>query len=202
MMQRRTLLLGLLATLLIAGAGLFVQREPIGRALGRQLVREDALLPGDAIVVLGGDVHKRAPHAAVLWNDQLAPVVLAVGGTAAQGPLAESQKTAKVLFEQGLPRSAVLVLGQDEPSTVDEALATAQVARERGWTRLLVVTSPYHTRRAGRIFDDAVGDDVDVVMVASPLDPYDPDAWWQDPQQRRRVRNEYGKYLIYRVAGR
>ena len=33
-------------------------------------------------------------------------------------------------------------------NTRDEALALARLCNERGWKRVLVVTSPYHTRRA------------------------------------------------------
>ena len=38
-------------------------------------------------------------------------------------------------------------------------------------------------------------------MVPSPLDPFDPEAWWRTERERRLVRNEYGKYLLWRVSG-
>jgi uncharacterized SAM-binding protein YcdF (DUF218 family) len=33
-------------------------------------------------------------------------------------------------------------------NTRDEALSLARICRERGWKRVIVVTSPYHSRRA------------------------------------------------------
>jgi len=175
--------------------------RPLARGLGRHLVRDDQPSQADAIVVLGGDVHKRAPHAAALYRAGLAPVVVAVGGTVDQGSLAEARKTARVLDEQGVPATAVLVVSADAPSTRDEARAAVSVAIDHGWHHLAVVTSPYHTWRAGQIFDELAPADLQVAMVPSPLDPYDPAAWWQDARQRRLVRNEYGKYLLWRLTG-
>lgn len=172
----------------------------MARGLGGHLVRDDRPLTADAIVVLGGDVFKRAPHAVTLYEGGLAPVVLAVGGTADQGHLAEARKTAKVLTEAGVPDADIIIIGRDEPSTVDEAIAIARVAEQRRWRRIAVVTSPYHTWRAGRIVEDALSGKVEVAMVPSPLDPFEPDAWWRDQRQRRLVRNEYGKYLLWQVG--
>lgn len=40
----------------------------------------------------------------------------------------------------------------DPPSTRGEARAVARLARERGWRRILVVTSTYHVPRTRLIF--------------------------------------------------
>lgn len=189
----------LLLVIALLGAAALLAR-PAARALGHHLVRDDDPAGADAIVVLGGDVRRRAPHAATLYQQGVAPLVLAVGGTEDQGRHAEARKTARVLREAGLPETAVLVEGHTEPSTVDEAAVVARVAADRSWTRLAVVTSPYHTWRAGQVLEDALPDSVTVAMVPSPLDPFDPDAWWTDPVQRRRLRNEYGKYLLWKLG--
>lgn len=187
-------LLGLLVLVLVLA-------RPAARAVGRHLVRQDAPGQPDAIVVLGGDVYKRAPHAAVLYAQGLAPVVVAVGGTADQGELSEARKTTRVLLDHAVPESAIVALGVDEPSTTDEARATAELVALRGWTRLAIVTSPYHTWRSGEIFEHALPDTVTVAMIASPLDAFDPDAWWTDERQRRLVRNEYGKFVLWKLGG-
>jgi uncharacterized SAM-binding protein YcdF (DUF218 family) len=48
-------------------------------------------------------------------------------------------------------------------STRDEALAVAALCRERGWRRVLVVTSPTHSRRASLALERE-----GVVAVSSP----------------------------------
>lgn len=198
-MTRLRLALVLFAAL---GLGLLVAARPAARALGRGLVRDDQPVSADVIVVLGGDVRRRAPHAAALWKEGLAPTLLAVGGTEDQGSLAEARKTTKVLVEAGVPREAIVMLGENEPSTQTEAAAIAATCAERGWDEVAVVTSPYHTWRAGQILEYSLPGGVRVSMVPSPLDPFDAQAWWQDPTQRRRVRNEVGKFLLWRFHER
>ncbi len=198
--MKRRILAAITALLIISVMSLL---RPAGRMLGHALVRQDdpSAQPVDAIVVLGGDVYKRAPYAADLYHQGVGPLVVAVGGTADQGELAEARKTTKVLLDADVPEGAIVALGVDEPSTVDEADATAQLAAVRGWHHLVIVTSPYHTQRAGRMFEDALHDDVTVSMLPSPLDPFDPDAWWQDERQRRQLRNEYGKLIVWWLGG-
>jgi len=200
--RRRPIIAVLLLLLLVPVIG--VPLAPaVGRALGHRLVRDDVLdadaLPADALVVLGGDVYKRAPYAATLFAQGVAPRIVAVGGTADQGELSEARKTTKVLLAHDVPQDAIVALGIDEPSTSDEARAVAELVRLRQWHHLVVVTSPYHTWRAGKIFRRALPDDVELSVKPSPLDPFDPDAWWQDARSRRLLRNEYGKLVLWWV---
>ncbi|MEL6347145.1 MAG: YdcF family protein [Myxococcota bacterium] len=183
--------------------GLLGYGRVIGRAAGAFLVRDDALVASDAIVILGGDATHRAPHGAALYAQGLAPTVLAVGGTDPNGHSTQARKTERALVRLGVPPEAILVAGQYEPSTLEEARATADYAVDRGWRRIIVVTSPYHTWRAGMMFHDILDPlSVEVLRSAAADDPFDPARWWAEPRQRRQVRNEYLKTLWWRVAGR
>lgn len=66
-----------------------------------------------------------------------------------------------------------------EASTHDEAMAVSQIARQAGWKRIILVTSPFHTRRACATFEHAgltvscvPGDSRDIA-VKSLTDPRD-----------------------------
>lgn len=52
-------------------------------------------------------------------------------------------------------------------ATRGEARAVGELAAERGWDRLAVVTSRYHLRRAGLLVRQCVGDEVEVALVAA-----------------------------------
>ena len=190
--------------LLLPAAGLALRGEALAAAVGRSLIREDQPLPvADAIVVLGGDARHRAPHGAALDLRGLAPVVLAVGGTDADGMHTQAQKTRRILLSAGVPEEAILVAGQYEPSTLQEARAAVDYAQDRSWHHVIVVTSPYHTWRAGQMFEQVMAPHGIAVSVSgAPDDPFDPEGWWGSARQRRQVRNEYLKYGLWRVAGR
>lgn len=116
--------------------------------------------PSDAIVVLGAAVwpgprpspalRGRAEKAAQLYTAGLAPYVITTGGSAGSRPT-EAHVAAQVLQELGVPPSAILI----EPlatSTEQSALYVGRIMRERGWSRVLVVSDSYHLTRSVWLF--------------------------------------------------
>jgi uncharacterized SAM-binding protein YcdF (DUF218 family) len=63
-------------------------------------------------------------------------------------------------------------------STAEEAAMFSRLLRERRAQSYLLVTSDFHTRRAGGIFRRAIPD-IPAIVVAAPFRHYNPDAWWQ-----------------------
>jgi uncharacterized SAM-binding protein YcdF (DUF218 family) len=131
--------------------------------------RATAVPPGDAIVILGGGVTAAVPpraypdlseagdrvlHAARLYRARRAPVVVASGGPLPwrPGPPADTPAAADdLLTTWGIPRAAIVAEVQST-TTYENAVHTARLARARGWTRLIVVTSALHMRRAHATF--------------------------------------------------
>jgi uncharacterized SAM-binding protein YcdF (DUF218 family) len=96
----------------------------------------------DAIVSLDGDRPRRLRKA----------VELAVGGAAPTLVIVRAEAVApELLSGRDLPFEVLSVV-PDPSSTRGEARAVARVAAQRGWRRILVVTSTYHVPRARLIF--------------------------------------------------
>ena len=168
----------------------------------------DAPEKAGAIVVLGGDA-SRALEAADLYRAGLAPRIYvsapirearerqldAVGVITSK----EEDTSRRVLTVRGVPESAIELLGRDMVSTVQEARTAAErLAGVPG--ALLVVTSPYHVRRARMIFRDALPERR-LVFVASRYESF-PKAWWTDQTAARNVVLEVAKTAYYLAGGR
>jgi uncharacterized SAM-binding protein YcdF (DUF218 family) len=80
-------------------------------------------------------------------------------------------------------------------STAEEAGAFAALAHRCGWRSAIVVTSPFHTRRAGWLFRRALGFPF-VVRVLSDGEPYDRWTWWSDNATTEEVVLEWTKMLV------
>jgi uncharacterized SAM-binding protein YcdF (DUF218 family) len=131
-------------------------------------VNLDALPTGDAIVLLGGGaapsrfeaegVHltpagDRLVMANELFRRKKAPLLL-LGGNANKldGVVRfEGVIVKDLLTTWGIPDEDILPLGANQ-DTHDEALKVGALAKERGWHRILVVTSANHMRRASAVF--------------------------------------------------
>jgi uncharacterized SAM-binding protein YcdF (DUF218 family) len=168
----------------------------------------DAPRKAGAIVILGGDA-TRGLEAADLYRAGLAPKIYfsvpirearekRLDALGVITPTSE-ELIRRVLAVRGVPENVAEPLAQDMVTTVDEAKAAAE--RLTGVPGpLLVVTSPYHIRRARMIFHDAMPDR-QLVFIASPYEQF-PHAWWTDQVAARNVVLELAKTVYYLAGGR
>lgn len=190
----------LLAMVLASGVGFYfaatwlLQSDPVERA--------------DAIIVLAGDM-RRSLHAADLFRQGYAPQVLVsrpardakekvLDRMAVPFPRAEDINV-EVLRRGGVPLDRIEVFGEASVSTFDEALVLNK--RFSGRTpRLLVVTSPYHVRRA-RLILTRVLPAATLTVVATPYEEF-PERWWTSQEAARNLLLELAKLAFYSLGGR
>lgn len=178
--------------------------------LGAWLVVEDPLQKADAIFVLGGTMFERPLEAVDLYHEGWAPQLLLMRQIADYGEveLAERGVTFQreidvqldVLEKLGVPRSAITVL-PPQNSTRDEAdeLLAAVVANK--WTRVIVVTSKQHTRRARLVMNRRLaGSGAHVMLRASRYDRSDVAGWWRNRSTLRFTLFETQRLIAYWVG--
>lgn len=175
---------------------------------GQWLQNSDAPAQSEAMVVLGGDF-SRAAYAAELYQLGLAKKVYVGRAYRSKSermldqnmiayPRQEEVYKA-LLRKKGVPPESIEYYGDELLSTVQEAeTLAAQLGKGSG--SLLVVTSPYHVRRARIIYRDAFPG-WDIRVVGTPSDSM-PAAWWTDQESARTVLLEIPKTIYYLLGGR
>ena len=105
-------------------------------------------VPSDAIVLLAGDRFHRIPKVAELVRDHFGSVVVVTSsadnweyGSAPSGKLVPELEMA------GVPKD-IIISEETTAHTRGEADATLRIAKEKGWTSLILVTTGYHRVRA------------------------------------------------------
>lgn len=162
----------------------------------------------DAIIVLGDDL-TRVLQGADLYRAGHASRVLLAAPMRSPRTLTLEQEGVPVLwFEEAgrtlllrrnVPDAAIATFGKRLRTTVEEAQAIRALFPD-GQSTLIIVTSPYHVRRARMIFRDALPH-ARVLVVASSYEPF-PDRWWTDRYAAPQVVLESAKLLFYVVGGR
>ena len=196
--QRGGIFFRLLVLLLLAllAAAIYVVRHPLLRVAGAWWVDGDQPERADAILVLGDDnfAADRASRAAELYRDGMAPVVV-VSGRLLRPYAGLSELMERDLQTRGVPASAILRFPQRAANTRKEAAALRDLVASRGWRRVLVVTSNYHTRRVRYIFRRIFPAQEDVLIIAARDYDYDPDHWWESRQGRKLFFLESVSYI-------
>jgi uncharacterized SAM-binding protein YcdF (DUF218 family) len=155
-------------------------RHPLMRMAGHFWVVDDNPVASDAIVVLGDDNYQadRATRAAELMKAGWAPRVIASGRfLRPYASIAELEE--RDLTARGVPETAVVRFAQYGEDTRGEAAAVGQFIASKGWKRIIVVTSAYHTRRARYICERSFPPGTTLRVVAARDTDFDPDSWWQ-----------------------
>ena len=129
--------------------------------------REDQREPAGAIVVLGAAQYNGKPspvlrsrldHALALYRLGLAPQIVVTGGIGTGDRVSEASVGHQYLVTNGVPDSAVVVRPEGR-STRASMLSVAEWARDRGVTRAILVSDPFHMLRL-RLEARATGLDV------------------------------------------
>jgi len=177
----------LLLLVLCAFAGLFyVARRPLLRLAGNLWISEDQLEHADAIIVLGDDnfAGDRASRAATLFRAGWAPQVVA-SGRMLRADAGIAELIERDLEGRGVPAASIVRFDHHADNTLEEAEALRGLAGQRGWRRILVVTSNYHTRRARYIFRHVFDPAVWIGFIPAADSQFDAKSWWESRAGRK-----------------
>jgi uncharacterized SAM-binding protein YcdF (DUF218 family) len=127
-----------------------------------QVARVDDRDSADIVVVLGAAQYDGTPsavlgsrldHAARLWRDGVAPVIVTVGGRRDGDTYTEAEAGRNYLTSYGIPQEAVVPVGEGR-DTLESLRAVARRAGTEGWRTAVLVSDPWHSLRARTMADD------------------------------------------------
>jgi uncharacterized SAM-binding protein YcdF (DUF218 family) len=160
--------------------------------MGEFLIRADAPVHADAAVVLAGDPFgHRILRGCELVREGYVPKAYVSGPRGIYGHN-EAELAIGFAVARGCPAEWFLPILTDSNSTMEEARDLAQVIQTQPVKRLLVVTTDYHTRRAGKIWRKTVPS-ADVRMVAARDEYFRVDEWWKTRPAREVAFMEFTK---------
>lgn len=156
-------------TLALAGLWLAAGFSPLSAWLAEGLVQRDPVEAADAVFVLASRLQEDGELTGTAMTRLLHGLELLAEGHAPRLLLSELPEgyrqyapAARGLMSRLRLPGELLTVGPVR-NTHDEAVAVAALLRERGWRRLLMVTSPTHSRRAAAVFEHE-----GVAVISSP----------------------------------
>jgi uncharacterized SAM-binding protein YcdF (DUF218 family) len=162
MTRRRKLAIAFLAFGLIVGVPFLVLTK-------RWVIDPHTTNPtsADVVVVLGGGNGERLDRGLALMAAKVAPVmVLSTGIHWVEPP--NVVKAVKDTCAEGSAQFEVVCIAALPDSTKGEAIAVADMAKKRGWHRIVVVTTDHHVTRSMRWFKRCYDGELFPVSAPAP----------------------------------
>ena len=156
---------------------------PLGVIAGLTLLLSprDNLQQADVIVAIsGGDTEARTKQAITLYKQEWAPRLIFSG--AALDPLSPSNAAvmSRIASLEGVPPEDV-ELDERAINTSQNARQSKSIIEQRGYKKIILVTSAYHQRRAFFEFKHKLGDHVEVLNYPAEDRNWHRLWWWVTP---------------------
>ena len=176
----------------------------------RSLIVRSELSQADAIVVLSGPgtYVERTAWAAKLYHERRAPRVIVTDEGLLSGWSPSDERNlyfhelaTRRLQHDGVASKDIRVVSDIGAGTYQEGVRLCEFAGAQNWSRILIVTSAYHSRRALWSIQRACKDKPVQIGIESPPPGWQtpaPSIWWLHKSGWRLVAAEYVKMAYYR----
>jgi uncharacterized SAM-binding protein YcdF (DUF218 family)/glycosyltransferase involved in cell wall biosynthesis len=203
--KNRIYLLTRLAVLAVAYAVVF--HTPLVWYAGNQLVQKGQLKPADAIVVFGGhgevaytnaSYQQRTREAVSLYKAGYAHLLII--SSSVRQTMSEADVMRALILAEGVPAKAILLADRDAKNTYVNVETVKQMLDERHMKSILLVTAPYHIRRALMTWKKNAPY-IEVVAVKNMDSPPSTPQWKSNVGEIRVIFYEYLAIAYNRLRG-
>jgi uncharacterized SAM-binding protein YcdF (DUF218 family) len=159
--------------------------------------------PADAVVVFaggvgesgraGGGYQERVKQAVDLYSAGLAPRLVLSSGYVFAFQEADIMKS--LAEANGVPADAIL-LEKQAANTYEHVAFVDRILEQQGWDTILLVSSPYHMRRALLTWK-RVSPETTVIPAPVPSSQFYDHNWGASLEQARAILHEYGAIAWY-----
>ena len=176
---------------------LFFQKIP-HILVGQYLSPADVLTKADAIVVVSGD-SDRMKHAVDLYKQGFAHKLI-LSGAAKEGFTSNALAMQLEASRSGIPNKAI-ILEERSANTYENAQFTKEIIKSQGIRSLILVSSPYHQRRAYETFNYVLrSEDVRIQNSPSIYSNWKVDNWWLSETNTHLTNEEILKMLWIKIS--
>ncbi len=166
--------------------------------IGAFLVYQDKISPADAILVLGGGRKERIVQGVDLYLKKYGNKVIFTGEyqqylyAHSYHWAIQAQKYAETI---GLPKDRVILV-LNSSTTHTDATLTKEICVENKFRTLIVVSEPFHTKRAYYTFKKVyAGSGIKVMVYPVQESWYKKDNWWKSKDGLMETQTEYLKWI-------
>jgi uncharacterized SAM-binding protein YcdF (DUF218 family) len=165
-------------------------------SLGFYLSPQSTLSKSDAIVAIsGGETRSRTLEAIRIYKEGWAPKLIFSGAALDPNSPSNAEAMQRIAIENGVPAEDIL-LDETAANTNGNAAGVASIVQDQGYKKIILVTSPYHQRRASVTFARKLPKDVAILNHSTTDENWRRSAWWANDYSKELTIAELQKTLF------
>ena len=145
------------------------------------------------VVISGGDTDARINEGVALYMDGFSDRII-FSGAAAEGEVSNAAAMKNIAMRKGVPAKDILI-EEDSKTTEENAVDVARIIKSEDIKSIILVTSPYHQRRAYEAFRGALGKEYKIINHSAKDSKWRKADWWSNEQARFLTLGEILKNL-------
>ena len=170
-------------------------------SVGFYLSPQSKLAKADVIVAIsGGETATRTKEAVKLYQDGWAPKLIFSGAALDPNSPSNARIMALAAEKEGVPAGDIY-MDETSTNTRENATNVAAIMTSAGYKSAILVTSPYHQRRALITFQRALGPDALIINHSSYDQAWRRSAWWATAYSRSLTVSEFQKVMYEELVG-
>jgi uncharacterized SAM-binding protein YcdF (DUF218 family) len=194
-MKRFLVAILVIVTVLLASAAAFFF------GIGYYLSPQSTLTKVDAIVAIsGGDTAARTNEAVTLYKDGWGANIIFSGAALDPSSPSNAKIMSQLAIADGVPAAAI-ALDEAATNTRQNATGTAAIIHAANYHSIILVTSPYHQRRAYINFRRVLGPSTVIINHSSYDATWRRSDWWATPLSRTLTSDELQKVAYELLSG-
>ncbi|MDD5693082.1 MAG: YdcF family protein [Patescibacteria group bacterium] len=160
---------------------------------------QDELIRTDAIVVIsGGDTDARVSEGVRLYLQKWAPKII-FSGAAASGDVSNALAMKRIAIREGVEPDNILI-EENSKTTNQNAEYVGKILKGKNINSIILITSPYHQRRAYNEFRATLGKNFTIINHSAKDQTWAKKNWWDNANARfltfgEIMKNFYGLFF-------
>jgi uncharacterized SAM-binding protein YcdF (DUF218 family) len=196
---KQSKMLTILILLVLIVLTVFIIRIPIMLSMGNFLIIQDNLHPADVIHIISG-LDYRSEYGIQLVEEGYGKLIFFTGAWCPDIQGIHADRGKLLALSQGLSASTIATDSTDVNSTYQEATRLKELIdnSQNPVKSVIIVSDPFHMRRAKWTYRRILGDNVEVQMAPVPFEMTSYTMrWWENWTSLKMVEEEYVKYIYY-----
>ncbi len=170
--------------------------------VGFYLSPQSELSKSDVIVAIsGGETQARAKEAISLYKNDWSGKIIFSGAAEDKNSISNAEAMQRIAIWEQVPPEDIII-EEKSTNTYENAQLVKPILEENDYKKIVLVTSPYHQRRAYLCFKKVLGNGYEILNHSAKDSSWRRSKWWENKKSLYLTYTEFSRVIYILATGK